>query len=134
MKCILSFRWEGVRHRLAFPSKLKAELVGSILVGVAKPAEIGARVTRAPVKEKKPTSRRKVDEAYPDSWFVHHRARAFSVPAGESFIEDDVIIDAGGKRLAEILVHEEFHGWEEFLAHGQNIEPVACATPHSWEE
>jgi hypothetical protein len=45
MSALLIFWWRGKPHELAFSSKLKAELVGSALIDLLKPADIRASVS-----------------------------------------------------------------------------------------
>jgi len=140
MKHVLSWRWGDVRIEMACPSKLVAELMGSCLVERAAPAEV--EIARVPRKAKKKrggarkNAGRKLGPTAisADGPFVQRRARAFNFErTGESFLEDDVIVSSGGRRIAEILVHEEASGWGSFVEPGQEIEPIVCANPY-WEE
>jgi hypothetical protein len=136
MKHVLSWRWGDVRCQTLVSSKLRAELIGSLLAEGAKATDVVvARTERRKKKHggKRPGPRKGRPLSAGGS-FVRRKARTASYgPTGESFEEDDIVITASGKRIAEVLVHEPVHGWATFLEPGQEIEPVVCANPY-WEE
>jgi hypothetical protein len=93
MNALLTFYWRGEPHRLAFHSKLKAELVGTGLIELLKPTNIRASVS---------TLRRDGKVRRPG----RPVGRPPELPPEDSIVDDDVVIEVGGRRLAEIHVHE----------------------------
>ena len=93
MNAVLIFYWRGARHRLAFHSRLKAELVGTGLIELLKPADIRASVSTLKRDGKARSSGRPP-------------GRPPAVPEWDAEIDDDVVVVTGGRRVCEVSVQE----------------------------
>ena len=93
MTALLTFWWRGRPHELGFSSKLKAELVGSVLVDLLKPTDIRASVST--LQRSKIVRRR-----------LRPQGRPPAVPEWDATADDDVVINAAGRRVCELSVED----------------------------
>jgi hypothetical protein len=119
MNALLTFYWRGARHRLAFHSRLRAELVGTGLIELLKPADIQASV-RTLKRDGKARSSGRPPGCPP------------ALPEWDAETDEDVVVTTAGRRVCEISVQESAAAY--YGGRRMRVVTAQCASTREEEE